>query len=346
MRHQQRETDRLKRKILALGAIVEENLRIAFQAIDERDAAKARRVIATDVLIDQNEVDVEEECLKILALYQPVAGDLRFVAAVIKINSELERIGDLSANIAERALQLMNEHPVAVPQHVAVMADRTRTIIEKALDALVRQDAVMAREVLAADDEIDELYAELIDELKGVIRADLEHLDAIVLLFSVARYLERLADHATNIAEDVLYMVEGEIQRHHQATVAAGNRRGAVAARRSPVRRRDASDAGLTRHQTCLPGAGPVPAGGRHKAARAYPYQARAAARTGLVDLDGRGRRLRLAAREVVLGGLRGAHGVAVGGVAGGVAAGERLGGARGRDAPASASGRRSSSAA
>jgi phosphate transport system protein len=222
MRHQQRETDRLKRKILALGAIVEQNLGLAFQAIDERDAAKARRVIETDVLIDQSEVDVEEECLKILALYQPVASDLRFVAAVIKINSELERIGDLSANIAERALQLMNEHPVAVPHHVAVMADRTRTIIEKALDALVRQDAVTARKVLVADDEIDELYAELIDELKDLIRADLEHLDAIVLLFSVARYLERLADHATNIAEDVLYMIEGEIQRHNPAPVAPG----------------------------------------------------------------------------------------------------------------------------
>jgi len=222
MRHLQREIDRLKRKVLALGALVEENLRLAFQAIDQRDAAKARRVIATDVLIDQNEVDVEEECLKILALYQPVAGDLRFVAAVIKINSELERIGDLSANIAERAIQLVDEHPVAVPHHVAVMADRTWTILERALDALVRQDAVMAREVLVADDEVDQLYAELIEELKGVIRADLEHLDAIVLLFSVARYLERLADHATNIAEDVLYMVEGEIQRHHQPPVAPG----------------------------------------------------------------------------------------------------------------------------
>jgi phosphate transport system protein len=214
--------DRLKRKVLALGAIVEENLRLAIQAIDQRDAAKARRVIATDVLIDQNEVDVEEECLKILALYQPVAGDLRFVAAVIKINSELERIGDLSANIAERALQLVGEHPVPVPHHVAVMADRTWNILERALDALVHQDAVMARQVLVADDEVDELYAELIDELKGVIRADLEHLDAIVLLFSVARYLERLADHATNIAEDVLYMVEGEIQRHNQSVVAPG----------------------------------------------------------------------------------------------------------------------------
>jgi phosphate transport system protein len=224
MRHLQRETDRLKRKILALGALVEENLRLAFQAIEQRDAAKARRVIAGDVLIDQNEVDVEEECLKILALYQPVAGDLRFVAAVIKINSELERIGDLAENIAKRALDLLDEYPVPAPSTVAVMAERTETILEKALDALVRQDAYTAREVLVADGEIDALYRQLLDELKAVLRADPEHLDAIVLLFNVARYLERLADHATNIAEDVLYMVEGEIQRHsHTAQgVAAG----------------------------------------------------------------------------------------------------------------------------
>ena len=218
MRHLQRETDRLKRKILALGALVEESLRLAFQAIEQRDAAKARRVIAGDVLIDQNEVDVEEECLKILALYQPVAGDLRFVAAVIKINSELERIGDLAENIAKRALDLLDEYPVPAPATVAVMADRTGTILEKALDALVRQDALTAREVLVADGEIDALYRRLLEELKAVLRSDPDHLDAIVLLFSVARYLERLADHATNIAEDVLYMVEGEIQRHSHAT--------------------------------------------------------------------------------------------------------------------------------
>jgi phosphate transport system protein len=222
MGHLQRETDRLKRKVLALGALVEESLRLAFQAIEQRDAAKARKVIATDVLIDQNEVEIEEECLKILALYQPVAGDLRFVAAVIKINSELERIGDLAENIAKRALELLDEHPVPAPSTVSVMADRTGTILERALDALVRQDAVMAREVLVADLEIDALYRQLLEELKEILRSDLEHLDAIVLLFSVARYLERLADHATNIAEDVLYMVEGEIQRHSAEPVAPG----------------------------------------------------------------------------------------------------------------------------
>ena len=222
MRHLQRETDRLKRKILALGALVEESLRLAFQAIEQRDAAKARKVIATDVLIDQNEVEIEEECLKILALYQPVAGDLRFVAAVIKINSELERIGDLAENIAKRALDLLDEYPVPAPPTVAVLADRTGTILERALDALVRQDAITAREVLVADREIDALYAQLLDELKAILRSDQEHIDAIVLLFNVARHLERLADHATNIAEDVLYMVEGEIQRHVADPVAPG----------------------------------------------------------------------------------------------------------------------------
>jgi phosphate transport system protein len=214
MTHLQRETDRLKRKILGLGALVEDNLRLAFQAIEQRDVEKARRVVVTDMVIDEQEVEVEEECLKLLALYQPVAGDLRFIVAVIKINSEMERIGDLGANIGERALQLANEHPLPVPGAFSIMADRTGAILEKALDALVRQDAVAARLVLVADDEIDALYAELIEDLKGIIRSDPEHLDAIVLLFSVARYLERLADHATNIAEDVLYMVEGEIHRH------------------------------------------------------------------------------------------------------------------------------------
>ncbi len=212
--HLQRELERLKRKVLALGALVEDNLRLAFNAIETRDVGQAQRVIATDLVIDENEVDVEEECLKLLALYQPVAGDLRFIVAVVKINSELERIGDLAANIGERAVQLAGEYPVSVPHTMSVMSDRVRAIMEKALDALVRQDAVLARIVLAADDEIDDLYEQLLGELKEQIRGDMDHLDAVVLLFSVARYLERLADHATNIAEDVLYMVEGDIHRH------------------------------------------------------------------------------------------------------------------------------------
>ncbi len=214
MTHLQRELDKLKRDVLSLSALVEENLRQAFRAIEVRDITMARQVMATDMLIDEREVDVEEECLKILALYQPVAGDLRFVAAVIKINSELERIGDLASNIAERATEVAIADPLTIPPGQPVMADRVQAILERALDSLVRQDAVTARQVLAADDEIDDMYRVLLGQLKDQLREDLDRLDDIVTLFSVARYLERLADHATNIAEDVLYMVEGEIQRH------------------------------------------------------------------------------------------------------------------------------------
>lgn len=218
MGHLQREIDRLKRKILALGALVEEHLRLAVQAIEERDLGKARRVIDTDAVIDEQEVDVEEECLKILALYQPVAVDLRFLIAVVKINSELERIGDLAAHIAERAVEFAGEDPVAIPAKLPVLADRSARIVERAIDALVRQDARGARRVLAADDEIDALYAGMIDDLKAGIQQNPAAIDGLVRLFSVSRYLERAADHATNIAEDVLYMVEGEIYRHHESS--------------------------------------------------------------------------------------------------------------------------------
>jgi phosphate transport system protein len=213
-RHLQREIERLKKKILALGAIVEDNLRQAFAAIESRDADAARQVILADLIIDENEVEVEEECLKLLALYQPVAVDLRYIVAVIKINNELERIGDLGANVAERAAQLAQTEPIVVPAKLLLMAERVESMLERALDALVRSDPTLARLVLAADDEVDELYPELIDEMKAEIRRHLDRLDALVLLFAVARYLERLADHTTNIAEDVLYMAEGEITRH------------------------------------------------------------------------------------------------------------------------------------
>ena len=214
MRHLQREIDQLKRKLLGLGAVVEENMRLAIHAIETRDVAEARRVIMTDHSIDETEVEIEEDCLKVLALYQPVAGDLRFVVTVVKVNNELERIGDLAVNIAERCLALAEERPLPFPPLVTVMADRASAITERSLDALVRQDAVTARRVLAADDEVDALYAQLLSDLKEMIRAHPEQLDAVTLLFSVARQLERLADHATNIAEDVLYLVEGEIFRH------------------------------------------------------------------------------------------------------------------------------------
>ena len=216
----QRELDKLNKKLLALSAMVEESLRQAFAAVDTRDVARAQAVIVGDLSIDETEVEVEEECLKVLALHQPVAGDLRYLVAVIKINNELERIGDLATNIAERALQLAEVPPVTVPVDLLIMAERVESMLERAIDALVNRDPGVARQVMAADDEVDDLYAQLLEQLKDMIRADLSAIDAIVYIFSVTRYLERLADHATNISEDVLYMVEGEIFRHqgHGAT--------------------------------------------------------------------------------------------------------------------------------
>jgi len=221
----QRELDKLNKQLLALSAMVEESLRQALAAVDTRDAARARAVIVGDRSIDEAEVEVEEECLKVLALHQPVAGDLRYLVAVIKINNELERIGDLATNIAERALQIAEAPPVTVPVDLLVMAERVESMLERALDALVNRDPGVARQVMASDDEVDDLYAQLIEQLKEMIRADLDAIDAIVYIFSVARYLERLADHATNIAEDVLYMVEGEIFRHQGLDDTVGNQR-------------------------------------------------------------------------------------------------------------------------
>ena len=210
----EKELDKLNKKLLALSAMVEESLRQAFAAVDTRDVARAQAVIVGDRSIDEAEIEVEEECLKVLALHQPVAGDLRYLVAVIKINNELERIGDLATNIAERALQLAEVPPVTVPVDLLIMAERVESMLERAIDALVNRDPGVARQVMAADDEVDDLYAQLLEQLKDMIRADLSAIDAIVYIFSVARYLERLADHAPNISEDVLYMVEGEIFRH------------------------------------------------------------------------------------------------------------------------------------
>jgi len=232
--HLQREIDKLKRKLLALSAVVEESLRQAFTAVERRDATLASEVIERDHEIDEIEVDVEEDCLKVLALYQPVARDLRFIIAVVKIDNELERIGDMAVNIAERAQQLAALPATPIPSELFVMAEKTQAMLERALDALVKSDTTLAKLVLVADDEVDDLYVDVIERLKDGIRRAPEALDALVTVFAVARYLERLADHATNVAEDVIYMNEGEIARHKKGIfefdAAAAQGRGAAAA--------------------------------------------------------------------------------------------------------------------
>jgi len=210
----QREIDTLKKSILTLSALVEDNLRRAFQAVERRDTALATEAIERDFPIDLLEVDVEEDCLKALALYQPVAGDLRFIITTIKINTTLERVGDLAVNIAERARLLAALPEVVVGFDVGGMADKAQRMVANSLDALVQSDAALARAVLMADDEVDDLDRDFTEKLNAIVREHPEWLDSVVQWLQVSRFIERVADHATSIAEDVIYMAEGEIPRH------------------------------------------------------------------------------------------------------------------------------------
>lgn len=210
----QREIEKLKKMILAESAVVEESVSKAVRAVKSRDAALARAVVDSDADIDHTEVAIEEECLKVLALHQPVASDLRFIIAVLKINNDLERIGDLSTNIAQRAEFLSGQAPIDVPYDLSEMTRTVCAMLHKALDALVNTDADLAAEVCAMDTIVDNMNRDAFDRVQEAIRRDPQHIDAAIALLSVSRYLERIADHATNIGEDVIYMLEGEIIRH------------------------------------------------------------------------------------------------------------------------------------
>ncbi len=213
-KHLQRELEKLQRGLLSLSAVVEEAVRKAVQALEGRDAALAQHVIETDLEIDQAEVDLEEECLKMLALYQPVAIDLRLIVAVLKINNDLERIGDLAVNIAERAVFLAGQDGVQSEFDFEGMARKAQEMVKMALDSLVNQDSSLARQVLAMDDEVDGMNRRMYEQVREGIRRHPDQLVAHTHLLSASRHLERIADHATNIAEDVVYMVEGSIIRH------------------------------------------------------------------------------------------------------------------------------------
>jgi phosphate transport system protein len=212
--HLVREITRVKQQILTLGAEVEDALRQAVASLITRNSEQAKQVIVRDSSIDQREVDIEEDCLKILALHQPVAIDLRFLIAVLKINNDLERIGDLAVNIAERSLSLSLQPPIVPPFDLAFMAERVQGMVHRSLDALVDLNAPLARQVLADDDEVDSTHRQMYDRVKEAIRKDTGKTDELIQLLTVSRYLERVADHATNVAEDVIYLVEGQIARH------------------------------------------------------------------------------------------------------------------------------------
>ncbi|MEJ2704009.1 MAG: phosphate signaling complex protein PhoU [Sedimentisphaerales bacterium] len=213
-KHLQREIENLKKKILSLGARVEVAVHEAIRSILERDAALARKIIDDDIQIDQTEVEVEEECLKILALHQPVAIDLRFIVAVLKINNDLERIGDLAVNIAERSSFLASQVPVSLSFDFAEMSEKTEAMLNMSLDALVNLSSELAHRVCSNDDTIDAMNREVYLRVQESIPRHPEQMTSLIHLLSVSRHLERIADHATNIAEDVIYMIDGQIIRH------------------------------------------------------------------------------------------------------------------------------------
>jgi phosphate transport system protein len=212
--HLHRDLEKLTKDILTMGAMVEAAIRKSIAALNERRSTIAQEVIEGDTRIDRCEVDVEEQCLKILALHQPVAEDLRFIAAVIKMNNDLERMADLAVNIAERAVVLADGEPLPIPDTLKAMTDATMRMVRDSLDAFVNRDVVNARAICGQDDEVDQYNREIITELQEMMERAPETVRRALHLFSAARHLERIADHATNIAEDVVYLVEGEIIRH------------------------------------------------------------------------------------------------------------------------------------
>lgn len=215
-KHLQRQIEQLKQKILFVGSMVESAIANAVAALVSRDEGIARDVLAEDAEIDRMEVDVEEDCLKVLALYQPVAIDLRFVVAVLKINNDLERMGDLAKNIAKRVIFLAHADPVDVPVDFRAMAVRAQDMVKSSLDALVKADASLAHKVRQDDDELDAMRRAIHEKIRAAIRERPQQTETLMKLYSVAKHLERLGDMATNVAEDVIYMVEGDIVRHQE----------------------------------------------------------------------------------------------------------------------------------
>jgi len=213
-RHVERQIENLKDRILRVGTLVEEAISKSITALVNRDGALAQRVVANDEEIDRMEVEVEEECLKILALYQPVAADLRFVVAALKINNDLERMGDLAKNIAKRVGQMAAGKSCELPPEIRTMAMQAQEMVNQCLEAVVNGDPTLARRVREEDDVVDEARQRVRRHVIRGIKADPEDVEVLLRINSVSKHIERIADMATNIAEDVLYMVEGDIVRH------------------------------------------------------------------------------------------------------------------------------------
>ncbi len=212
--HLQKDIEKLKKKILTLSMMVEETLYDAVLALKTGDEQLAQKVIENDRKIDEMEVEVESDCLKILALHQPVAIDLRYVVSILKINNDLERVGDLAANIAQRALEVKNLEKPVMDFDFDRMFEKVKIMLKKSLQALIRLDVEQAKQVCALDDEVDEMHRKLFGIVEKKVMENPNKAAIYLQYLSISRYLERIADLATNISEDVVYMVEGTITRH------------------------------------------------------------------------------------------------------------------------------------
>ena len=213
--HLQRDLNDLKLDILHLGSLVETSIGNASVALKDRRPELADIVFANEVLINEKEVNIEENCLKILALHQPVATDLRFIVVVLKVNNDLERIGDLAENLTERAVYLSERDALAAPTaKINDMFIIIRSMLKDSLDSLVKLDIGLARKVIAQDDSVDEINREMYDDFRALVAVNGSVVEQATSLLSCSRYLERIADLATNICEEVLFMVEGEVVRH------------------------------------------------------------------------------------------------------------------------------------
>lgn len=212
--HLTRDLDTLHRHIMSMCAMVEDIVHKAVEDLGQPNVELSRELVSRDDEIDRWDVQIEEECLKILALHQPVANDLRRVTTVMKIAWELERVADLGVNIAERALGLAGGPEVHIPHKLSHMSHVALDMLRLSIDAFVNLDSRLARSVCGQDDIVDTLNREIIAELLEMMQRSPDLIDPAMQLFSASRHVERVADHATNIAEDVVYLVEGEIVRH------------------------------------------------------------------------------------------------------------------------------------
>jgi phosphate transport system protein len=213
--HFEEELQALKNQLLNMGALVEERVHEATHALIERRLDTAERIITSDQDVNELQIEIDERCLRLLALQQPMASDLRLITAAMKINADLERIGDQAVNIAEQAVRILAHPPLKPIIDLPRMAEIAERMTRESLDAFVRKDATLARAILTRDDEVDQLKDQVFRVLLTYMMADPGTIERALGLILVSRHLERIADHATNIAEDVIFVVEAKDVRHH-----------------------------------------------------------------------------------------------------------------------------------